>query len=147
MKILICGLPGSGKSTLAKPCAELIGGIWLNADKIRTEYDDWDFSVNGRLRQADRMRHLADGIVMCGKIAVADFVCPLQWTRDAFDADYTVWMDTIKEGPHVNTNKMFERPTNVNYHVNTWFDDTHQQLVRVVNNYMLAKEGKPTERI
>ncbi len=147
MKILICGLPGSGKSTLAKPFAELIGGIWLNADKIRTEYDDWDFSVNGRLRQADRMRHLADGIVMCGKIAVADFVCPLQWTRDAFDADYTVWMDTIKEGPHVNTNKMFERPTNVNYHVNTWFDDTHQQLVRVVNNYMLAKEGKPTERI
>lgn len=147
MKILICGLPGSGKSTLAEPFAELIGGIWLNADKIRTRYNDWDFSANGRLRQADRMRYLADGIVMCGKIAVADFVCPLQWTRDAFDADYTIWMDTIKEGPYVNTNKMFERPTNVNYHVNTWFDDTHAQLVRVVNNYMLAKEGKPTERI
>jgi len=147
MKILICGLPGSGKSTLAEPFAELIGGIWLNADKIRTEYDDWDFSANGRLRQADRMRHLADGIVMCGKIAVADFVCPLQWTRDAFDADYTIWMDTIQEGRFEDTNKLFEKPTNVNYHVNTWFDDTHAQLVRVVNNYMLAKEGKPTERM
>ncbi len=146
MKILICGLPGSGKSTLAEPFAELIGGIWLNADKIRTEYDDWDFSVNGRLRQADRMRHLADGIVMCGKIAVADFVCPLQWTRDAFDADYTVWMDTIKEGPHVNTNKMFERPEEVDYHVAKWFNDTHAELVKVVENYMQKQDDIKNDR-
>jgi predicted kinase len=44
MKILIFGLPGSGKSTLAEPFEQLIGGIWLNADAVRTEYDDWDFS-------------------------------------------------------------------------------------------------------
>jgi predicted kinase len=44
MKILICGLPGSGKSTLAEPFAELIGAVWINADVIRTSYNDWDFS-------------------------------------------------------------------------------------------------------
>ena len=37
MKILICGLPGSGKSTIGKPFAELIGGIWINADEVRKE--------------------------------------------------------------------------------------------------------------
>ena len=81
MKILIMGLPGSGKSTLAKPLAELLGGVWVNADIIRTSYDDWDFSPEGRIRQANRMNHLSDGIVMAGKVAVADFVCPTKETR------------------------------------------------------------------
>ena len=76
MKILIFGLPGSGKTTLAKPFADLIGGVHINADAVRERYSDWDFSREGRVRQAQRMRHLADGVVMAGKIAVADFVCP-----------------------------------------------------------------------
>lgn len=147
MKILIFGLPGSGKSTLAKPLAELLGGIHINADVVRTSYDDWDFSPEGRMRQAQRMKHLSDGVVMAGKIAVADFVCPTNVARIEFNADYTVWMDTIKEGRYEDTNAMFEKPVDINYHVNGWFDDTHQQLVRVVTNYMLAQEGKPTERI
>jgi len=147
MKILICGLPGSGKSTLAEPFAELIGGIWVNADAVRTQYNDWDFSLEGRIRQAQRMKHLADGVVMAGKIAVADFVCPTEQARAEFDADYTVWMDTIKEGRYEDTNKMFEKPVDVNYHVNGWFNDTHAQLVKVVTNYMLAQQGKPTERL
>ena len=70
MKILICGLPGSGKTTLAKPLANLLGGIWINADAIREKYNDWDFSPEGRLRQAQRMRYLADGVELAGKIAV-----------------------------------------------------------------------------
>ena len=57
MKILIFGLPGSGKSTLAKPFAEMINAVWLNADKIREEANDWDFSPEGRIRQAQRMRN------------------------------------------------------------------------------------------
>ena len=36
MKILIFGLPGSGKSTIAKPFAELVGGVHINADVVRT---------------------------------------------------------------------------------------------------------------
>ena len=140
MKILIFGLPGSGKSTLAKPFAELIGGIHINGDDIRKRYEDSDFSTKGRLRQSLRMRHLADGIVLAGKIAVADFVCPTQVTRDWFEADYTIWMDTIDKGRYDDTNEMFEKPEKVNYHVAKWFDDTHAQLADVVNNYMRKKK-------
>ena len=89
MKILIFGLPGSGKSTLAEPFAKLIGGIWINADAVRKQYDDWDFTTEGRMRQAMRMKFLADGVVMSGKIAVADFVCPTEEARQAFAPDYT----------------------------------------------------------
>jgi len=140
MKILICGLPGSGKSTLAKPFAKLINGVWINADQVREQYNDWDFTQGGRIRQAQRMRYLSDGVVRAGGIAVADFVCPTDNARREFDADYTVWMDTIKEGRYEDTNRMFEKPTNVNYHVAEWFNDTHAQLLEVVQNYMQRKE-------
>jgi len=136
MKILIMGLPGSGKTTLAKPFAELIGGVWINADQIRERYNDWDFSIEGRIRQAQRMKHLADGIEMAGKIAVADFVCPTEKARQEFGADYTVWMDTIKEGRFADTNILFEPPLNVDYHVKDWFKDTHAELMKVVTNYI-----------
>ena len=136
MKILIYGLPGSGKSTLAEPFAELVNGVWLNADKVRHMYDDWDFTPEGRIRQAQRMRHLADGVVMAGKIAIADFVCPTEEARKVFAPDYTVWMDTIEEGRFEDTNTMFEKPTTVDYHVSQWFDNTPAALLPVVNRFM-----------
>ena len=138
MKILICGLPGSGKSTLAEPFAKLIGGVWINADQVRKQYDDWDFSPEGRIRQAQRMRYLADGVVLAGKIAVADFVCPTPQARDKFGADYVVWMDTIKEGRFEDTNKMYVplEKEQYDYHVSEWFEDTHKQLVEIVSTYM-----------
>ena len=140
MKILIFGLPGSGKSTLAKPFADLIGGVHINADAVRTQYDDWDFTKAGRVRQAQRMRHLADGVVMAGKIAVADFVCPTEAARKEFNPDFTVWMDTIKEGRFEDTNKVFETPISYDYHVADWFDDTQQTLMLAVNRYIKWKD-------
>ena len=136
MKILIFGLPGSGKSTLAKPFADLIGGVHINADAVRTQYNDWDFSLEGRNRQASRMKYLADGVVMAGKIAVADSVCPTPLTRLEFDPDYTVWMDTISRGRFEDTNDMFETPELVDYHVEKWFDNAHEQLMPVVQRWM-----------
>jgi adenylylsulfate kinase len=136
MKILIFGLPGSGKSTLAEPFAKLVGGVWLNADAVRKEYDDWDFTPEGRMRQAMRMKFLSDGVVKAGKIAIADFVCPTEAARAEFAPDFTVWMDTIAEGRFEDTNKMFEKPAKFDYHVSQWFNDTHLQLMQVVTTYM-----------
>jgi adenylylsulfate kinase len=115
MKILIMGLPGSG---------------------VRTQYDDWDFTPEGRQRQTLRMLHLSQGVELAGKVAVVDFVCPTNKLRKLFNADYTVWMDTIKESRFEDTNQMFETPDDVDYHVSAWFKDTHKQLVKIVSTYM-----------
>ena len=88
------------------------------------------------MRQAQRMRHLADGVVMAGKIAVADFVCPTEEARTVFAPDYTVWMDTIQEGRYEDTNALFEKPAKVDYHVSKWFDNTPEALLPVVNRFM-----------
>ena len=66
--VLIMGLPGSGKTTLAKELVPLLNAKWLNADKVRTEYNDWDFSAEGRVRQANRMRDLAKKLRDEGKV-------------------------------------------------------------------------------
>ena len=136
MKILIFGLPGSGKTTLAKPFANLIGAVHINADAVRKEYDDWDFTPEGRMRQAQRMRYLSDGVEMAGKIAVTDFVCPTEEARKVFAPDFTVWMDTISRGRYEDTNDMFETPEQVDHHVSQWFNNTPEALLPVVNRFM-----------
>ena len=116
MKILICGLPGSGKSTLAELLSKsLLTAVWLNADEVRGHYDDWDFTPEGRMRQSRRMTYLSDGIVRAGSIAMADFVAPTQLTRDQYNADYVIWMDTIAEGRFEDTNAMFEKVRHADY--------------------------------
>ena len=139
-RILIFGLPGSGKSTLAEKLVEVLGNAdWHNADKIRETFNDWDFSPEGRERQSLRMRDYVRKSVAKGNYGVADFVCPTEQARLEFAPDYTVWMDTIDEGRFEDTNKMFQAPTNFDYHVKQWFTDTHQQLSEVVMNYMEKK--------
>jgi adenylylsulfate kinase len=122
MKILIMGLPGSGKSTFAEPLARSMFGIWINADKVREKYDDWDFSTEGRIRQSQRMKHLSDGVVMAGGVAVADFICPTEETRKEFDADFTIWMATIGIGKYEDTNRIFIEPENYDIRIEKWID-------------------------
>ena len=111
------GLPGSGKTTLAKLLAPMFNAVSLNADEVRKEADAWDFSDEGRKRQSLRMWTYAEEAVDKNRNVVADFICPTEETRNTFKADYTVWMDTIKEGKFEDTNKMFEAPSKYDFRV------------------------------
>ena len=113
------GLPGSGKTTLAKNLVPLINAKWINADEVRKAADDWDFSEEGRKRQATRMADKAEILKREGNYVVADFICPTPAARKLFNADYIIWVDTIKEGRFADTNAMFVKPEKYNYHVTT----------------------------
>ncbi len=113
------GLPGAGKTTLANELAKLIECKRLNADEIRKAANDWDFSEEGRTRQAKRMSDEALKLKSEGNNVVADFICPTPEARSLFPADYIVWVDTIKEGRFEDTNQMFTKPDKFNFHVTT----------------------------
>ena len=74
------GLPGAGKTTLANELATLIKCKRLNADEIRKAANDWDFSEEGRKRQAKRMSEAALKIKSEGNNVIADFICVLKST-------------------------------------------------------------------
>ena len=132
--ILIMGLPGSGKTymaqalkqyleqhwTIAHLPVEEFAGLgenfsrpqcrvkWFNADEVRREYNDWDFSREGRIRQSLRMLKFA--LKSQANYAICDFVAPLPEMRHNFKADWTIWMDTIDRGRYEDTNQMFVPP-------------------------------------
>ena len=127
-RILIMGLPGSGKTYFAerlkryleqhmnpinehtlRPIADAqVTVAWLNADEVRRHYNDWDFSQEGRIRQSQRMRDLADEANT--DYCIVDFVAPLVEMRNNFKADWTIWIDTIEKGRFEDTNKIFVPP-------------------------------------
>ncbi len=115
--ILIMGLPGAGKTTLANELASKINAKRLNADEVRRTANDWDFSAEGRKRQAKRMAELAIKLKEEGNYVIADFICPTPEARKLFPADYVVWVDTIQKGRFEDTNQMFVKPEKFNFHV------------------------------
>ena len=115
--ILVMGLPGAGKTTLANEIAPHLNAKRLNADEVRKEADDWDFSEEGRKRQAKRMADLALKLKKDGSFVVADFICATPEARKLFPADFIIWVDTIKEGRFDDTNRMFVKPEKYDFHV------------------------------
>jgi adenylylsulfate kinase len=117
--VLIMGLPGAGKTTLAEELAPKLNAKRLNADEVRKQSNDWDFSEEGRKRQAKRMADFALKLKNQGNYVVADFICPTPEARSLFPADFVIWVDTIKEGRFDDTNQMFVKPEKYDFHVTT----------------------------
>jgi adenylylsulfate kinase len=144
-RILIMGLPGSGKTTLAQWIVDFLQKEkkklgWLNADDIRKKYNDWDFSTEGRIRQSHRMRELADSMTDMDYV-ICDFVAPLVEMRNNFKADWTIWVDTIREGRYADTNAMFVEPTEYDFRITEQEADKWGEFVAA---HILDDRRRPT---
>ena len=99
--------------------APMLNAKRLNADEVRKEANDWDFSEEGRKRQAKRMADFALKLKKKETMLWLILFVPTPEARSLFPADYVVWVDTIKEGRFDDTNKMFVKPDKYDFHVTT----------------------------
>jgi hypothetical protein len=154
------GLPGSGKTTLAsalKKYLEENGTIsynralmepinnfncevnWFNADDIRRKYNDWDFSQDGRIRQSIRMFQFS--MESGGDYVICDFVAPLVEQRNNFKADWTIWVDTIREGRYEDTNKAFVEPEHYDFRIT---EQNAEKWAEFIGEHIVANRRRPT---
>jgi hypothetical protein len=157
-RILIMGLPGSGKTYFAerlkryledhvnpinentlRPIADArVTVAWLNADEVRKHYNDWDFSHEGRIRQSQRMRDLADEANT--DYCIVDFVAPLVEMRNNFKADWCIWIDTIEKGRFEDTNRMFVPPEVYDFRIT---DQNGEKWVEFVGEHIIENRRRP----
>lgn len=129
-KVLICGLPGSGKTWLSRILAYHFCVPHYCADTVREYYQDWDFSMQGRIRQAQRMSNYW---------GILDFVSPTEDLRKIANPDFTIWMDTIDKGRFEDTNKLFEQPLNYDLRIDKWIGQN--QLRKCLEDFSPGMKG------
>ena len=120
------GLPGSGKSYLSDKLSPIINAVWLNADRVREEAKDWDFTPEGRQRQANRMMTMCNLAV---NHVVVDFVCPFESYRSFYNMK--IWINTIDKGRFEDTNKIFEKPKKVDFEIK---DFNYDKIIKEVHD-------------
>ena len=145
MIIQIIGQAGSGKTSLAVELSDRINATHINADKVRADLNqDLGFELSDRIENARRLGALARLLNEQGQIVVVDFICPTKETRDAFGvANFVVWVNRIKEGRFVDTNKMWENPTNFDVEILTGMSVTEEAEL-VIFHCGLYDWRKPT---
>jgi adenylylsulfate kinase len=147
-RILIMGLPGAGKTTLATALKQHIEDIkndgygisveWFNADEVRKQFNDWDFSETGRIRQSLRMDTLAKESK--ADYVICDFVAPLPEMRHNFKADWTVWVDTIEQGRFEDTNKAFVPPDIYDFRIT---EQNAEKWSVYIADHILSNQQRP----
>jgi hypothetical protein len=143
-RILIMGLPGAGKTTLAQWIVDYLQREgkrigWLNADDVRKKYNDWDFSEAGRIRQSKRMRDLADSMTDMDYV-ICDFVAPLAEMRHNFKADWTIWVDTIREGRYADTNAAFVEPEQYDFRIT---EQNAEKWAEFIGEHIIDNRRRP----
>ena len=113
MIIEVIGQAGAGKTALAAELADRVNGTHINADRVRADLNkDLGFTLGDRIENARRLGAIARLLDEQGQIVIVDFICPTQETRDAFGKpDFLIWVNRIRAGRFVDTNKIWQDPT------------------------------------
>ena len=80
------------------------------------------------------MKVLADFEKENNRIVICDFICPTRESRKIFNADYCIWMDTIKESNYKDTDKIFEEPEDFNLKISEWNQYSPKEIASLLKD-------------
>ena len=115
-KVLVCGLSGAGKTWLTREIVAILDCTWLNNDEIREgphSYIGW--SEQDRVEHAHKVGQWANILMNDGRHCLIDMIAPTEDCRKALDPDFTVFIDSVSSSVYLDTDLLWEPPTDPDY--------------------------------
>ena len=91
--IWLTGQPGSGKTTLANMLLQKLNNpkyINIDGDNIRTLFNNYDYSKQGRTKNIINVIALAEFLINNNLIPIISVVAPYRSLREAFKKKYNI---------------------------------------------------------
>jgi hypothetical protein len=76
-----------------------------------------------------------------GEYVICDFVAPLVEMRNNFKADWTIWVDTIREGRYADTNAAFVEPELYDFRVT---EQDAEKWAEFIGSHIIDCRRRPT---
>jgi adenylylsulfate kinase len=136
VKVLFTGLSGAGKTTLADEVYTLLKSkcrtVRVNADKVREETNNWDFTKEGRIKQTIELKKRS--LFTYPTVVLCDFIAPTKDLRELYNPDLIIYMNTVSSSKYKDTDALYDPPTNANYIVTTHADTHAKFIARIILN-------------
>ena len=130
----IIGANGAGKSTFLKTISGQIPSI---SGEIQID----GMNINGIANdELPKIISFVSPKMTDVDYVICDFVAPLVEMRNNFKADWTIWVDTIKEGRYEDTNKAFVPPEVYDFRVT---EQNCEKWAEFIGEHVLADRRRP----
>jgi len=109
VKVLVTSDSGGGKTTFCKELVKVLPCSYFNADDVRCQSKNWDFSAEGRILAAQNMLKTVNQSWM--SIKLIDMILPTPELRKIIAPDVIVYLKPFGSSKYPDTSKIYLPPT------------------------------------
>ena len=80
------------------------------------------------------MKSLADFESENGRLVICDFICPTEDLRKSFNADFSIWMDTVKTSNYKDTDSIFQPPEDYDLRFRKWDQYSPKEIAKLISD-------------
>ena len=85
------------------------------------------------------MKSLAEFESENGRVVICDFICPTEDLRQSFNADFSIWMDTVKTSNYKDTDSIFQPPDDYDLRFRKWDQYSPKEIAKLISRCLILK--------